>query len=55
MQLVSLELSKLLTFCLITVNAPYSSKIDILKERFNKLIYGIHIDKKYGIWQPVKF
>ena len=36
--------------------APYSTKIDIfIQERFNKLIYGINIIIKYGIWQPVKF
>ena len=32
------------------LKAPYSSKIDFLiKERFNKLIYGINTIKKSGI------
>ena len=36
---------------------PYSSTVDIffIHERFNKLIYGINMIIKCGIWQPVKF
>ena len=37
------------------LKAPYSSKIGIIQERFNKLIYEINTIIKCGNLQPVKF
>ena len=36
------------------LKAPYASKINIMQESFDKLIYGIDTIIKCGTWQPKK-